>query len=74
MWFYNARADGWATGHNPKAGAVAQTTGDSWWGHVALVEAVYSDGSFLIQEMNNGRPWVIGQRLTSTAEFPNFIY
>ncbi len=74
QWFYNAGLDGLSTGHTPRVGSVAQTYGDSWLGHVAYVEAVYQDGTFEVSEMNYNGYDIVDNRVTSTAEFPNFIY
>lgn len=73
-WYYMAIQDGLSVGHAPRVNAVAQTYGDSWLGHVALVTAVYGDGSFEVREMNYSGRGVIDSRTTSTGEFPNFIY
>lgn len=51
-WAANARAAGYLVDGNPSAGAVlADQSG--YFGHVAVVESVYPDGSILISEMNN---------------------
>jgi surface antigen len=49
-WLSNARAYGKATGRTPKPGAIV-VTGESRWGHVAVVESV-SGSSFTVSEMN----------------------
>jgi surface antigen len=49
-WLANARASGKATGRTPRPGAI-MVSGESRWGHVALVESV-SGSSFTISEMN----------------------
>jgi LysM repeat protein len=49
-WLSNARAAGKPTGRTPRPGAI-MVSGESRWGHVALVESV-SGGSFTISEMN----------------------
>ena len=72
-WAYAATLAGYTVSSVPKAGEIAQTTGDSWAGHVAVVESVNPDGSFVISEMNAEGLGVIDSRITSTAEFPNFI-
>lgn len=50
-WLANAQAQGWATGTEPRVGAVA------WFpiggeGHVAYTEAVNDDGTIQVSEMN----------------------
>ncbi len=49
-WLTNAKASGKATGRAPQPGAI-MVSGESRWGHVALVESV-SGSSFTISEMN----------------------
>jgi len=49
-WLSNARSSGKATGSAPRPGAI-MVSGESRWGHVALVESV-SGNSFTISEMN----------------------
>lgn len=49
-WLSNARASGKATGSAPKPGAI-MVSGESRWGHVAIVESVRGS-SFTISEMN----------------------
>jgi len=50
-WYQNASYMGYAVGPTPKVGAI-MVTWESWAGHVAYVEAVNSDGSWLVSEMN----------------------
>jgi surface antigen len=49
-WLSNARASGKATGSTPRPGAI-MVSGESRWGHVAIVESV-SGSNFTISEMN----------------------
>ena len=49
-WLANARASGKATGSTPRPGAI-MVSGESRWGHVAIVESV-SGSSFTVSEMN----------------------
>jgi peptidoglycan DL-endopeptidase CwlO len=49
-WLSNARAFGKATGRTPQPGAIV-VTGESRWGHVAVVESVKGN-SFTVSEMN----------------------
>lgn len=58
----------------PKEGSVAVSYTDSWLGHVAVVESVNPDGSFLIWEMNYNGSYSIDERTASTNEFSQFIY
>jgi hypothetical protein len=50
-WYANASAQGYAVGGTPKVGAI-MVTWESWAGHVAYVEAVNADGSWVVSEMN----------------------
>jgi len=50
-WYDNAKAQGYAVGATPKVGSI-MVTWESYLGHVAYVEAVNSDGSFTVSEMN----------------------
>lgn len=50
-WYANAAAQGYPEGPTPKVGAI-MVTWESWAGHVAYVEAVNPDGSWVVSEMN----------------------
>ena len=50
-WYANASAAGYAVGSTPKVGSI-MVTWESWAGHVAYVEAVNPDGSWVVSEMN----------------------
>ena len=50
-WYANAAAQGYPEGQKPKVGAI-MVTWESWAGHVAYVEAVNPDGSWVVSEMN----------------------
>jgi surface antigen len=75
MWFRNARAAGRPEGRVPVAGAIAVMWG-SWVGHVAYVEKVNPDGSFVISEMNVRGVGVYDQRAVtvSSIDLIGFIY
>jgi LysM repeat protein len=51
FWYANASAQGYPVGSTPKVGAI-MVTWESWAGHVAYVEAVNADGSWVVSEMN----------------------
>lgn len=51
MWYRNARAAGRPEGEVPVAGSI-MVTWESWVGHVAYVEKVNPDGTFVVREMN----------------------
>lgn len=74
-WYLNAPAYGLRVDHNPQVGAAisflrGQDNADATYGHVAVVEAVYSNGTFLISEMNWGGPWIMHYRtLTNYGQY-----
>lgn len=75
QWYGQAQAFGWSTGSAPRPGAI-MVTRESGWGHVAIVESVNPDGSWLVSEMNF-RGWaVISQRVIRPGGVPliGFIY
>lgn len=66
---------GFRTGSTPEPGAV-MVTWESWVGHVAYVESVNADGSFVVSEMNY-RGWgVLSTRTLRTKSVPliGFVY
>jgi LysM repeat protein len=75
QWFGQAQAYGWSTGSSPRAGAI-MVTWESGWGHVAIVERVNPDGSWLVSEMNFVRWGVVSQRTIRPGSVPliGFIY
>jgi surface antigen len=75
QWYGQAQSYGWATGQTPRAGAI-MVTWESGWGHVAIVEKVNSDGTWLVSEMNFIGWAVISQRTISPGKVPliGFIY
>ena len=76
-WYYNASAKGFAVGPTPKVGSI-MVTWESWAGHVAYVEAVYPDGSWMVSEMNWVSFYVIDQRTIRPGQLGSalvdFIY
>jgi surface antigen len=82
QWWWNARTFGFAEGSTPRAGAVMVMgiSGSSPQGHVAYVESVNPNGSFLVSEMNwwgvPGGGWnrVDYRTVTSMAGVLGFIY
>lgn len=69
-WVGSAQAAGKATGTQPQAGAVAVTNG-----HVAYVESVNPDGSYVVSEMGwNYQPGNYNQRTVQPGAFGAFIY
>ena len=82
QWWWNARAFGFAEGATPRAGAVMVMgiSGSSPEGHVAYVESVNPNGSFIVSEMNwwgvTGGGWnrVDYRTVTSMQGVLGFIY
>lgn len=69
-WISAARADGKATGSTPQAGAIAVMPG-----HVAYVESVNADGSYVVSEMGwNYQAGVYNIRTVQPGAFGAFIY
>ena len=74
-WYGNAQAMGFATGRSPRPGSI-MVTWESGYGHVAYVESVNPDGSWVVAEMN----WVgfntVDRRLIQPGGVPliGFIY
>lgn len=69
-WISSAQAAGKTTGSAPQAGAVAVTNG-----HVAYVERVNSDGSYVVSEMGwNYQAGNYNQRTVTPGTFGQFIY
>jgi surface antigen len=69
-WIGSAQAAGKTTGTQAKAGAVAVQNG-----HVAYVESVNPDGSYVVSEMGwNYTPGNYNQRTVQPGEFGGFIY
>lgn len=76
-WYSNASAMGYPVGPTPKAGSI-MVTWESWAGHVAYVESVNPDGSWVVTEMNWVAFGVIDQRTIKPgqlgAKLVGFIY
>ena len=74
-WWRSAPSYGLRVDHNPQVGAAlsflpGQDGADGTWGHVAVVEAVYGDGTFQISEMNVGGLWMMNYRtLTNLGQY-----
>ena len=72
-WIYYAELAGYSTGHAPKVGAVMQTS-NGYYGHVAVVENVYSDGSIRVSEMNYSGWDVVDYRTISASSVYSYNY
>lgn len=69
-WIGSAQAAGKATGSTPQAGAVAVMNG-----HVAYVESVNADGSYVVSEMGwNYQAGNYNKRTVQPGAFGAFIY
>lgn len=65
-WLSRARAAGYGTGTEPRAGAIGWERGN----HVVYVEGVNANGTVNISEMNwGGRPGVVHYRTTPASQF-----
>ena len=75
QWWPNARAQGFPEGQTPKVGAI-MVTWESSYGHVAYVEQVNSDGSWVVSEMNFVAWGVVDHRTIRPGQVPliGFIY
>jgi hypothetical protein len=73
-WWANA-AGYRPEGQTPQVGAI-MVSREGYWGHVALVEQVYSATRFLVSEQNYYGAYVIDQRIVDRATTPvsGFIY
>lgn len=75
QWYQTAPSYGLRVDHNPQVGAAlsfypGQDGADGTYGHVAVVEAVYSDGTFQISEMNVQGLYVVSYRtLTNLGQY-----
>lgn len=75
-WYSSAQAAGWATGKEPRVGAIMVTWESFYYGHVAYVEKVNADGTFEVSEMNYTQFGVVDFRLVNPKRIPliGFIY
>lgn len=76
QWYAAAQSSGWPVGATPRPGALMVTWESRYYGHVAYVESVASDGSWLVSEMNYLGWGVIDQRTVRQGQVPliGFIY
>ena len=66
-WIANARRYGYSIGNTPVVGAIIVTK-ESWWGHVAYVEAV-SDNRVTFSEMNHYGLGVVSRRTLKQSDW-----
>jgi LysM repeat protein len=76
-WYANASAAGYPVGPTPKVGSI-MVTWESYLGHVAYVESVNTDGSWVVTEMNYIQFNVINERTIKPGQLGGrlvgFIY
>ncbi len=76
-WDDLARISGWTVSSVPRVGAVAQTDGMSYLGHVGVVDAVSPDGKMIkYSDMNGLAGWgVVGYSdWVPASKFEHYIY
>ena len=79
-WVSTASSLGGETGSTPKAGAIVSFVGGTHgtpaiYGHVAFVEKVYDDGSFLVSETNyGGNPNYTFRKISQADSAISFAY
>jgi surface antigen/LysM repeat protein len=76
QWYGAAQSMGWATGATPRRGAIMVTWESRFFGHVAYVEGINADGSWVVSEMNYVAWGVIDQRTIRPGQVPliGYIY
>lgn len=72
-WAYKARYAGYKVRRSPIKGAVLVSQ-RGYYGHVAVVERTYSNGSILVSEMNYPRQGVKTYRVISKYQKGNYQY
>lgn len=72
-WYYNAQMSGFKVGSTPVPGAIAWSSGMSYYGHVGIVESV-NGGQIVISDMNYGGNWGrVTTRVDSASRY-RYIY
>ncbi len=72
-WAYFASISGYQVDRSPSAGAVLVDT-SGWYGHVAVVESVDSEGNVVISEMNYNGFNVVNNRTISAGQAVLYQY
>lgn len=72
-WAKNAQKDNYKVNHQPKEGAILQTT-EGKYGHVAYIEKVNRDGSLQISEMNFKKAYEITNRTIPSFDVDQYQY
>jgi surface antigen len=75
-WYQSAQTAGWQVGATPRVGSIMVTWESPTFGHVAYVEAINADGSWVVSEMNYVGLGVIDQRVVRAGQVRliGFIY
>lgn len=73
-WARSLGNAGFRVDNTPEVGAVFQTSGGSYYGHVGYVTAVNSDGSITVREMNLGVAYRITESEIPANLVKNFNY
>lgn len=76
-WAYYAALSGWTVSSTPRVGAIAQTSGMSYLGHVGIVDAVSDDGTQIkYSDMNGIAGWgqVGYSDWVPASRFEHYIY
>jgi len=71
-WAYFAALSGWNVSSTPTVGAIAQTSGMSAWGHVAIVTAV-NGGTITVSDMNDPLWDRVTTHTFPVSTFQNYI-
>lgn len=76
QWYGAAQSAGWPVGTTPRPGSIMVDWESREFGHVAFVESVGGDGSWVVSEMNYVGWGVIDQRTIHPGQVPliGFIY
>lgn len=72
-WAIRAQAVGYLVDNTPSVGAVMQTTAGAL-GHVAFVEGVKADGSWIISEMNAPKWDFVDERTLPASQAANYSF
>lgn len=73
-WDTGAAADGYTIDHNPTVGSILQSD-LGYYGHVAYVESVNSNGTITVSEMNySASPGIVTYRTISASEARSYKY
>jgi N-acetylmuramoyl-L-alanine amidase len=71
-WAYYAALSGWNVSSTPTVGAIAQTSGMSAWGHVAIVTAV-NGNTITVSDMNDPYWDRVTTHTVSVSQYQHYI-